>query len=166
MNPLLEKIQEGIVEKVEEKDMQYFLNTVKAGKKILFDPSTHQNMGLVKDPESRKDPVGTISNGVAGLGYVMYMQSKRQLPINILVNALVMLMCEVFDFAEKAYGTPVTNQIVADTTKALSAEIAHKFGVTPDHMRQAIAAGQAQAAQEPAQPSAPQPQGMLPTGGA
>lgn len=170
MNPLLAKIQEDIEAKISEEQKEDFLNAVKAGKHILFDPSTHQNMELIKNPASRKDPVNTIANGVAGLGYVMYMQSKKQISPDVLIPALIVLMCEVMDFGEQSFGLQVDNQLVAATTKELIAQIYTKLGVKPEDLQQAVEKGrqeildsQNQPQEAPQEPQAP---GMLPTAGA
>lgn len=177
MNPLLEKVQSGIADKIKPEFEQDFLNAVKAGKKILFDPSTHQNMELIKNPQSRKDPVNTIAKGIAGLGMVMYQHSGKQIAMDVLIPALTMLMCEVFDFGEQAGWWQVSNEIVAATTKQLIAEICQKFGVSQQQLQEAVAKGKAeidahqtgqQAEPAPggdpsAQPQPPAQPGMLPT---
>lgn len=141
MNPILENVIKGIYDQVKPELQPDFKNAVKAGMKIMFDPSTHQNMELVKNPESRKDPVGTISKGIAGLGLVMYMQSGKQMSPDVLVPALVVLMCHAFDYAEQAYGIKVDNAMVAETTKRLIEEIFKKLGVQPEHLQEAIQRG-------------------------
>ena len=168
MNPLLAKIQEDIKAKVAPELQEDFINAVKAGKHILFDPSTHQNMELIKNPDSMKDPVNTVAKGVVGLGYLMYMQSKRQISPDVLIPALVVLMCEVFDFAEQTFGLQINNQLVAATTKELMAQIYTKLGVTPEHLQQAVQKGQQEiqeSQRQPQQEQVLQSPGMLPTAG-
>lgn len=167
MNPLLAKIQQDITEKVDENLKEDFLNAVKAGKHILFDPSTHPNMELIKNPDSRKDPVNTIAKGISGLGYIMYMQSKKQISPDVLIPALIVLMCEVMDFAEQSFGLQINNQLVADTTKELIAQIYTKLGVTPEVLQQAIAKGQEEinGSQQPQQEQVMQSPGMFPVSG-
>lgn len=169
MNPLLAKIQEDIEAKVPQEDKEDFINTIKAGRKILYDPKTHQNLELVKNPESRKDPVNTIAKGIAGLGYVMWMQSKRQMPPDVLIPALVVLMADIMDFSEQAFGLEVSNGMVAATTKEFIAQVFVKLGVKQEHLQAAVEKGQAeigqhQAGQEQAQPPEQQP-AMLPVAG-
>jgi hypothetical protein len=171
MNPLLAKIQQDIGDKVLEEDKQDFLNAVKAGMSILYNPSTHQNLELVKNPAARKDPVGTISKGIAGLGYVMYKQSNEQMDPNVLIPALLVLMCEIMDFSEQSYGLEITNEMVSATTKEMVAEIFKKLGVKPEHLQEAIAQGKSRIEQPTGQPNEqatvqPTQQSMLPTGGA
>jgi len=180
MNPILEKIQADITAKVDPSDKEDFLNAIKAGRHILYDPSTHQNMELIKNPASRKDPVNTVSKGVAGLGYVMYQQSNRQMSPNVLIPALMMLACDVLDFGEMAGWFKVDAPMVAAITKELVAEIFKKLGVKPEDLQAAIQKGKSeldahQAGQEPGatpgqgQQSGQEPpppdagQGMLPT---
>lgn len=173
MNPILAKIEQDIGAQVQPNDKQAFDNAVEAGKRILFDPSTHQNMELIKNPASRQDPVNTIANGVVGLGYLMYQQSKRTLPAGALIPACVVLICEVYDFSERGLGVTISKEIVARTVQAFMAQMFTKLGVSPDALHQAIIKGQGEIKQHlaskgqpaaPAQP-APAPGGMLAQGG-
>lgn len=175
MNPILAKVQESVVAKVPDDDKEDFYNVIKAGRRILYDPKTHQQLEIVKNPESRKDPVHTIANGIAGLGYILWMQSRKQMPPEVLLPALVMLMCDIMDFSEKAYGLTVSNELVAATTKEFMGQVFTKLGVRPEHLQEAIRQGQAQMAQPAAPDGQPQPAppmaaapnpGMLPVGGA
>lgn len=174
MNPLLEKIQTDLTAKIKPDDKQDFLNAVKAGRHILWDPKTHQNMQLIKNPESRKDPVNTVAQGIAGLGYIMYMQSNKQIKADVLIPAMMMLACDVLDFSEQAGWFSVDAQMVAAITKEMIAEVYKKLGVKPEDLKAAIEKGQAEIndaeqSQQPQQAEAmPQQEagpGLLPTVG-
>lgn len=169
MNPILTNIISGIEQHVSKPNLPAYHNVVLAGKKILFDPTTHANMELVKNPASRKDPVNTISQGVAGLMYLMYLQSKQKMPIEVLIMAAITMMCEVYDFAETGLGVQVTPDGVANTTQQLAELLFRKLGITPEQLNHAIAVGHQeiqdhQAKQAAAQggmmnPNQPMPQG-------
>ena len=170
MNPILSNIISGIEQHVSKQNLQGYNNTVLAGKKILFDPTTHANLELVKNPASRQDPIHTISQGVAGLMWLMYLQSHKQMPMEVLIMAAVTTMCEVFDFAETGLGVQVTPDIVAATSQELSMLLFKKLGITTEQLNQAIATGhqqivehqakQAQAQGGMMNPNQPAPQGV------
>lgn len=174
MNPILQQIIDNIGDKVKPEDKDDFDRAVTAGKHILFDPSTHANMELIKNPDSRKDPINTISTGIAGLGYLMYVQSKKTLPPEALIPACIVLMCHVFDFAERGLGIQTDNNTIARTTEMFMQKVFEKMGVSPEQLQEAINKGAAeiQAHQEgqqappEAQPEAQSPGGMLAQGGA
>ncbi len=141
MNPILEKIKDTIRAKVTAPNKQDFERVVTAGKKIMFDKKTHANLEMIKNPEARKDPINTVSKGIAGLMWVMYMQSKQSMSPEVLVMAGIVLMCEFFDFAERGLGIEITNEVVARTTQNLAEILIKKLGITPDQLQQAILTG-------------------------
>ncbi len=140
-NPLLKQVADAITEKVDPDKRARFNKVVTAGMKILFDPKSHSNMELVKNPQSREDPAGTISKGITGLAWIMYIQSKKTIDVHVLVMAAIVLMAEVMDYAERAFGVQITPEIVAETTKQIMEHLFTKLGVTPDQLNQAIAEG-------------------------
>ncbi len=143
MNPILVKIVNGIAEHVKPESKKAFDNAVIAGKKILFDPKTHSHMQLISNPESRKDPVGTISSGVAGLVWIMYRESRNTMIPEVMIMAGITLMCDVMDFAERGLGIQISNDMVAATTKALTDNLFKKLNITQDQLHEAILKGKA-----------------------
>jgi hypothetical protein len=141
MGPLLQKVVDQIEEKVPEESKEAYSRLVTAGLKIMFDPATHANMQLVKNPNSVKDLPNTVSTGIAGLMYLMYMQSNKKLDRVALVYAGIVLMCHALDFAERSLGATITPQIVADTTKRLTDHIFQRLGITPEQIMEAARYG-------------------------
>ena len=78
-NQMLIDITNNIESKVSPENKKKYRNAVIAADTMLFDPKTHANMQLVKNPASRITPVKTISTGVAGLMWILYQQSKRSM---------------------------------------------------------------------------------------
>lgn len=144
MNPILEKIEQGITEKVTPENKSAYMRTIIAGEKIMFDEKTHANMELVKNPNSRTDPVTTISSGIAGLMWMMYMQSQKKMPAEVLILAGVTLMTKAFDFAERGLGIMIDNKMIADATKKLAENLFVKLGINPDQLTQQIMKGKAE----------------------
>lgn len=162
MNPILEKIIAGIEEHVKPESKKAYDNTVLAGKKILFDPKTHSHMQLIANPESRKDPVGTISSGIAGLMWIMYRESNSTMKPDVMIMAGITLMCDVMDFAERGLGIQIDNQMVSATTKALTDQMSIKLKITPEQAHEAIMKGRSEImAYKSKNGGSPAPQGML-----
>lgn len=168
MNKVLTDIAQGVTSKVPEQDKAQFERVVLAGKKILFDPKFHNNMELVKNPESRKNPVETISTGVSGLMELIYLQSNKKFSPNAVILGGCVLMCEVLDFAERAYNIQIDNQLVANTWKLTMDKVMKRLGVTPEALQQAIQKGakeiqdhQAGLSPQQAPQQAQQPAGIL-----
>lgn len=141
MNPTLTKIESGIYEHVSQANKTALRNAVTAGMKIMFDDKTHANMQLVKNPASRTDPVGTISTGVAGLVFLMYLHSKKTMKPEVMIMAGTIIMCHVFDFAERGLKMQITNEIIAETTKSLAEELFKKMEITPERLHEAVQEG-------------------------
>jgi hypothetical protein len=166
MNPVLQQIEDNISQNVLPDDKAAFDNAVEAGKRILFDPNSHQNMELIKNPKSRENPAETISTGIVGLGLMMYEESDRTLPPGALICACIVLICEVLDFSERGLGIEITNELVAQTTKLFMEKMFIKLGVQPEQLQEAIMKGKGEiqqhlAGQQGAEPAQTPPQGML-----
>lgn len=163
MNPVLQKIIDDITAKVQPKDQEMYQRTVSAGLHIMFDPSTHQNMQLVQNPETRKHPEQTIAQGVSGLMYMMYIQSKKTLTIEVMSLAGAALMAHAIDFAERSLGLKFSNDMIALTTKLLVEQLFQRLGVGKEQLQQAINEGAAKIQQSGGQTP---PQGALSQAGA
>jgi hypothetical protein len=140
-NQMLIDIQQNIEAKVSKENKSRYAKTVLAAETMLFDPKTHANMELVRNPESQKTPVQTISKGVSGLMWLLYQQSKQTLPAEVLIYAGTTTICKVLDFAERGLKLEITPQIISDTVQRTSERLFEKMGVTPDQLRNAIAQG-------------------------
>jgi hypothetical protein len=140
-NQMLMDIEQNIEAKVSKENKARYNKTVLAAETMLFDPKTHANMELVRNPESQKTPVQTISKGVSGLMWLLYQQSKQTLPAEVLIYAGTTTICKVLDFAERGLKLEITPQIISDTVQRTSERLFEKMGVTPDQLRNAIAQG-------------------------
>lgn len=140
-NQMLLTIQHNIEAKVSKENKTRYDKTVLAAETLMFDPKTHQNMELVKNPASQSNLVETVSKGVAGLMWLLYQQSKRTLPAEVMVYAGTTTICKVLDFAERGLKLPVTPEIIAQTTKRTTDKLFEKMGITPDQLKAAIVQG-------------------------
>lgn len=140
-NQMLIDIQHNIEAKVSPENKQRYDKTVLAAETLMFDPKTHQNMELVKNPASQQNLVETVSKGVSGLMWLLYQQSKRSLPAEVLIYAGTTTICKVLDFAERGLRLPVTPDIIAQTTKRTTDKLFEQMGITPEQLKAAITQG-------------------------
>lgn len=140
-NQMLIDIQHNIEAKVSPENKQRYDKTVLAAETLMFDPKTHQNMELVKNPASQQNLVETVSKGVSGLMWLLYQQSKRSLPAEVLIYAGTTTICKVLDFAERGLRLPVTPDIIAQTTKRTTDKLFEHMGITPEQLKAAITQG-------------------------
>lgn len=142
INPLLVKIQTEIENKVSVQNKKSFERTNIAVEKMLFEQKTHANLQMVKRPELvRRDPINTISKGVSGLMWLLYVQSKKSMKPEVLVMSGIIAITKAMDFAERGLGIPITPEQIAKTTKICIETLFEKMGVTPDKLAQVIANG-------------------------
>lgn len=140
-NPMLVKIESDITAKVPKDKLELFYRTIIAAETMLFDPKTHSNMELIKNPKSRDNPVETIASGVAGLMNLLYVQSRRTLPTEVVIYGGIVIACVVWDFAERGLNIPISPKIIAQTTQLMCEKLFKSLGVSPEQLRDAIISG-------------------------
>ena len=141
MNPILQQTQKVVFNQLEPKEKARAERVIAAGKRKMFDKKTHFNMELVKNPNAKNTPVETVSAGIAGLMYLMYQESEPKISMHVMGIAGTILMCEAFDFGERALGMKITNDIVAETTRAMMSLFLHKLGIKPQQLEERIQQG-------------------------
>lgn len=104
---------------------------VLAGKKVMFSKESHH---LFLD---QLDGPGTIAQklgqGVAGLMGLLWQESKRSLPPQLLIPAGMVLVSVAADFLKKG-GMDVTDQDIAGGIEALVTALLQAGGVDPDKL--------------------------------
>jgi hypothetical protein len=156
MNPLLEKTkQETLAQKPQlRKPIE---KTVEAGKKVMYDEKTRdmavQQLSAGSDPES-------IGSAVAKLAVILLNQAKGAMPMEVLIPASTILLCEALQFLEDAGSVEVTPDLLAECTMAMTSALLQALGATPEQIQGYIdkARGGQQA---PAQPAAQPPGGIV-----
>ena len=151
MNPLLEKTKAAILQKADPRLQPVIQKLVAAGEKIMYSPQTRdmtmKQLGDGKDPEK-------IGAGVAKLIGMIYSESKKTAPMQALIPAAVLLMCDGLDFIEQAGAAQITPEFLSQCTMAMGSNVAQLFGATPDKL-QGMMGNQAQpnqtAPQQPGQ---------------
>jgi hypothetical protein len=143
-NQMLIQIQKNIESKVSKENKERFNKTVLAAETYMFDAKTHQNMELVKNPDSQSNLVETVSKGVSGLMWLIYQQSKKSLPAEVLIFAGTVAICKALDFAERGLKLPLTPEIIAQTTQRTTDKLFGLMGISQEQLRKAIAQGKSE----------------------
>ncbi len=151
MNPILQKTQDAVMQKADQRLAPVINKLADAGKKVMYSEKTQEltfeALGDGKDP-------AVIGAAVAKLIGIIYNQSKNTAPMQALIPAAVVLLCEGLDFLEQAGAVEVTPDFLAQCTMEMGSNVAQLFGVTPDRL-QGMVNKSGKAAQ------APQPQGGI-----
>ena len=152
MNQLLANTKSAILKKADPRLVPAIDKTVTAGQKVMYADSTRQmlkaQLGKGNDPE-------TIGAGIAKLAGILYNQSKKQLPPQILIPASTVLLCEGLQFLEDAGTVKVDANFLAECTKAMGSALAQLFGATPDKLQGMVNQAQSQQPAQGAQPAPP-----------
>jgi len=123
-------------------DKQAFLKVVLAGEKIMVDPTTHANMQMVKNPDAvRAKPAEQVANGVTGLMYLMFMQSKQTMDKNVLIMAGVVLLTKAIDLVSRSLQIPFTDEMIANATQIMAQGLFERLKITPEMLQQAVDKG-------------------------
>lgn len=132
MNPILQKTQDAVMQKADPRLAPVIKKLVEAGKKIMYSEQTQEltfeALGDGTDPE-------VIGSAVAKLVGMLYNQSKNTAPMQALIPAAVVLLCEGLDFLEQAGTVEATPDFLAQCTMAMGSSVAQLFGVTPDKLQ-------------------------------
>jgi hypothetical protein len=154
MNPLLEKTRAAVLSNAKPQLAKPIEKTVEAGKKVMYDEKTRdmavQQLSAGSDPES-------IGSAVAKLAAILFNQTKGTMPMQVLIPAATILLCEALQFLEDAEAVEVTPDLLAECTMAMTSAVLQAFGATPEQIQgyidKAGGGGAARQAQPAGQPS-------------
>jgi len=150
MNPILKKIEDGVDRIVSEPgDKEQYDRIVIAGKKVMFDESTSKHISWLQNPSDLAAMVTGIFDLIAILGEM----SKGTMKSDPAIGAAVSLAMQALDFAERAQGIPVTQEIADAAVHAVNEKMLEGASQQPSEQPQAEAT---------AQPSLPQ--GLIQSG--
>ena len=168
-NPLLSKMEAGVLDKLDPKQQHAFDKIVKAGVKVMYSEKMHPM--LVNQLKTPGDPAAIAGEGVAKLLGILMNQSKGTMPMKAGIPAAAVLLCEALDMLEELGKVKVTKDTLAKAVQSLSSSLLQLMGVTPEKLSGLMAKAQAQKAQQkpapkPASPTPPPappaPQGAQP----
>lgn len=117
-----------------------------AGMKVMFDKSTHQLM--IKELDGPGDMATRLGKGMTGLMSLLWQQSNKTLPPNLIIPAGLELMAHAVDFLKKA-GQDVTDQEFGEAVQVFIQNTLKAFHLDPEKVAMIGARG-AQGEQAPA----------------
>lgn len=148
--PILAKVEAGIPANLKD----IFSKAVLSGMRILFDKSSHQ---MMLEELKQPGPLATrISNGIIKLVYMLWTQSNKTLPPQIMVPLTLTLTLRAFDFLQQSRDPEATKEVLGEATADAVQGVMDRFGATADKLP-SLVKGQ--------QGGAPAPGGMLAAAG-
>jgi len=109
MNPILQTVEDSVDQIVADPgDKDQYDRIVLAGKKIMFDEATHDKISWMQEPSD----LAALVTGVFDLMAIIGEVSKNTMKADPAKGAAVSLVIEALDFAERAQGLEITEEIV------------------------------------------------------
>jgi hypothetical protein len=146
-NPKLQKVEQAVQQQVPPDQMSAFERIVVAGEKIMYSPQTRHM--LQSQLGKNGDPTEIAGEGVAKLMGIMLQKSKGTMPMKAAIPAAQVLLCEGLDFMEQAGLVQVSDEVIAQATKAMMAYLLQIFGFSKDKIDQYMHAGMAAQGNQP-----------------
>ena len=108
-----------------------YQKVVLAGMKVMFSKETHE---MVLEQMQASGPMGVkLGKSIAGLMLLLFQQSNKTLPPQLLVPAGAYLMAQAADYVKKS-GQPVSSMDVAQGMEIMVDTLLHQFGVDPNKL--------------------------------
>jgi hypothetical protein len=134
-NPLLQQTEQAITARVPQNLQNPLQRTLTAGFEIMYGSKA----GVLKSQLMKSnDFAHNAGEGAAKLIGILFIQSKKTMPVKIAVPAATIFMCEALGFLEQAGKIKVTPELLADATKDMAANVLQLFGVSQDKMNTMI----------------------------
>lgn len=132
-----------------------YSKAILSGMRIMFDKASHR---LMLEELNQPGPLATrISNGIIKLVYMLWTQSNKTLPPQIMVPVTLVLTLRAFDFLQQSQDPEATKEVLGEATHQAVQGVMDRFGAN-----EAALPGLVQANQKGAQPgAAPPPQGGM-----
>jgi hypothetical protein len=147
-NPLLDKTKAQIMAKVDPRLQPIVGKIVNAGHVVMFSPKSRHLMQ--QQLQSGPNNPEVIGAGIAKLVAVLYAQSKKTAPINALIPAGMILLCDGLQFLEDSGSVKVSAAFLASCTQATGSAVLQVLGIQPEQVQSAIDQARAKM---PGQPS-------------
>lgn len=158
VEPMIAKAKAGV-----PANLQPILDKViLSGMRIMFDRSSHQ-MALAE--LNKPGPLAQrLTNGMVALMYLLWTQSNKTIPPQLMVPATLILTLRAFQFLQLSKDPEATKQVLGDAVHDSVQGVMDRFGATAAALPSLLKGGQkpgAPPATVPAAPAAPQPQGGM-----
>jgi len=109
-----------------------FDKMVLSGMRIMFDRASHQ---LLLDQLDGPNPLAQkISDGIITLMYMLWTQSNKTLPPQLMVPVTVVLTLKAFDFLQQSGDKEATKEVLGETMHLATTGILDRFGAKPSDL--------------------------------
>ena len=109
-----------------------FDKMVLSGMRIMFDKASHQ---LLLDQINGPEPmVKKLSDGIITLMYMLWTQSNKTLPPQLMVPVTVVLTLKAFDFLQQSGDKEATKEVLGETMHLATTGILDRFGAKPSDL--------------------------------
>jgi hypothetical protein len=170
-NPMLAQAEQAIQSKISPALQGAFQKVVHAGLTIMYAPQSKAL--LQKRVAASVDPAKEAGDGATRLISNLYQQSRKTMPLSLVVPAAMIFAFEYLDLVAKAGKAQITPGIIGRATTAVGDGILPLMGVSKEKLAQMVKASSqgaaptaGAAAPTGAAPPAAPPQGILSQAGA
>lgn len=112
------------------------------GKRMMFAPDMEDALNEILDGEGTN--LGEkIAKGVVAVMYMMWEQSNKKLPVEMMVPVTFTLTVEAFAFLQKAKDPDATKEVLGDAVDKATTLIMRGFNVSPDQISEFVSQNQA-----------------------
>ena len=142
-DPILQKIRDGVEEKIPPELKKDYQAVMVAGMKLMFDQSTHGFMvkAVQQIAQSGEKIPQMMAHAIVKLVSIIHNESKGRASIPALMAASIVFMCYAYEFMETTYKTPVTKDLVAQTSKLIVGALFKLFQIDAAKMKEAVQRG-------------------------
>lgn len=120
---------------------------VTAGLKVMFSKESHQLM--LKQLDGPQPIAQKIGEGVAGLVSLLFQESNRSIPPNLLIPVGTILCAHAALWIRKT-GQTVTDQDIGNAIEVMTSAVLNAVGVDPDRLVNHAASAQPAPKEQPA----------------
>lgn len=118
--------------KIPQELQDAYSRIVKAGLKLMFDPSTRQQTMEFMDGDG--DFAQKLGEGIAAVMALLFKESNQTMPPQLVIPAGIELLVHAAEVAEKG-GEPVGKDVIAEAMGVFVEGAMRQFGVDPAQMQ-------------------------------
>lgn len=158
VEPMIAKARAGIPAKLQP----MFDKVVLSGMRIMFDKASHK---MMLEQLNGPGPLEKrLSDGIIALMFMLWQQSNKTIPPQLMVPATLVLTMRAFQFLQLSKDPEATKEVLGEATAEAVQGLMDRFGATQDKLASMAKGGQPGAPAAAAAPGAP-PAAGAPQGG-
>ncbi len=143
-----ERIRDQLLSRVPPEIVPAAKKIALAGKKVMFDETTHAMALEELQSIEGQDDAERIAKAIAGLMSLLEKQTETVLPPEAMIAASAILMCEAINFLSEGGMIQETPALVAATTKSLMQFMTQKYRIDDSVIGKIRAMGEEQQAKQ------------------